>query len=171
MELLNRNSAKQKYYYKNCYYKTIQNMLREKPNNAFHWKNKLEEMESLPDETFNKEAAWEKLHQRMQGKPLNKRAVWYWAAAACLLLALLIPLLFLENKKGNELVKNNSTQNKVQSSSSHLLLPRNKDTSAIISSQSTETKLPALPGGKINKINSLVNHNIISFKIVRDKEE
>ena len=86
-ELRNRSSAKQKYYCKNCYYKTIQNMLNEKPNNDFHWKNKLEDLESLPGETFNKEAAWEKLHERMQGKKSQHKKlygigrqqhVYYW---------------------------------------------------------------------------------------------
>jgi hypothetical protein len=30
-------------------------MLNEKPSNDFHWKNKLEEIESLPGDTFNRE--------------------------------------------------------------------------------------------------------------------
>jgi len=145
-------------------------MLNEKPNNNFHWKNKLEEIESLSGETFNKEAAWEKLHERMQGKSRNKKAVWYWAAAACLMLALLIPW-FLSNKKESVLVKNNSGQNQIQSSPSHLLPFGNKNTSAVISSLLTEKKLPALSVEKSNKINYLFNHNIIQFKIVQDKKE
>jgi hypothetical protein len=146
-------------------------MLNEKPNNDFHWKNKLQDVESLSGETFNKEAAWEKLHERMQGKSRNKKAVWYWAAAACLLLALIIPWLFVANKKESELVKNNSVQKQIQPSSSHLLPAINKQTTAVISSQSNEKKLPALSIEKSNKINSLVNHNKIPLKIVRDKKE
>ena len=43
--------------------------VNENPNDDFHWKNKLENLESLPGETFNKEASWEKLHDRLQKKP------------------------------------------------------------------------------------------------------
>ena len=74
-------------------------MLDEKPNRGFHWKNKLEEWADLPGETFNKEAAWDKLHERMQGKTRNNNAVWYGTAVACLVLALIISWIFLANKK------------------------------------------------------------------------
>jgi hypothetical protein len=146
-------------------------MLHEKPGNDFHWKSKLEELESLPGETFSREAAWEKLHERMQGKPRNKKIVWYWAAAACLLLALIIPWLFLANKKESVLVKNDSVQKQIQSSASPLLRESNKNTAAVIPSMPTEKKLKVLFVDKSSKINASINHKIIPFKIVQDKKE
>ena len=82
------------------------------------WKSKLEEIESLPGEIFNSEAAWVKLHERIGKKRGNKRPVWYWPAAACLLLALIIPWFFLANKNDTAVVNNNSVQKPIQSSSS-----------------------------------------------------
>ena len=43
-------------------------MLNESPNNDFHWRNKLEGLKSNAGELFNKEAAWDKLHGRLQKK-------------------------------------------------------------------------------------------------------
>jgi hypothetical protein len=106
----------------------------------------------------------------MQGKSGNKKAVWYWVAAACLLLALLIPW-FLANEKESVLVKTNSGQKHIQSSSARLLQPGHKDTSAVISSVPVEKKLPAISAAKSNEINSLVDHNAIRLIIVQDKKE
>src|SRR5665213_1662042 len=58
-----------------------------------HWKNKLTELQGLPREIFNGEAAWDKLYVRMNEKRGKKRMVWYWAAAAVLIFGLAIPLL------------------------------------------------------------------------------
>ncbi len=71
-----------------------------------HWINKLEDVSRLPGETFtDKNAAWEKLHSRLLQKPQRLKALWFWAAAACLLLAILIPAMIL-NKKQEGLVQN-----------------------------------------------------------------
>lgn len=67
-------------------------------------KEKLEAMECLPGEAFEKDAAWEKLHRRLQVKPRSKRVIWYWAAAACLL-PLLVLLWITINKKEPALAK------------------------------------------------------------------
>jgi len=83
-------------------------MLTEKHNNN-GWKNKLEGLTGLPGEAaLEKNAAWEKLHSRLQEKPRKHKAIWYWAAA-CLLLTLTIPLM-MTNKKENIVVKNNTPQ-------------------------------------------------------------
>jgi hypothetical protein len=74
-------------------------MLREKPNSRFHWKNKLDELQNLPGESFNKEMTWNKLHCQLQGKPSNKKFTWYWAAAAVLLFVLMIPFLIHHKKE------------------------------------------------------------------------
>ena len=67
-------------------------------------KERLDGLDSLPGETaFNKDAAWEKLHHRLQEKPRHNRIVWYWAAA-CLLPAVLV-LWMVSNKSETFLVK------------------------------------------------------------------
>jgi len=51
------------------------------------WISELNALEALPGEApFDKAVAWDRLHQRMNGKRAKKRVIWYWAAA-CLLLA------------------------------------------------------------------------------------
>ena len=75
--------------------------------NNFHWKNKLEDVESLSSEAFpDKNNTWEKLHARLDEKPRRKAFAWYWIAAACLLLAVIIPAITM-NKKQNAIVKTN----------------------------------------------------------------
>ncbi len=81
-------------------------MLNESHNNSSDWKNRLEALDGLPGETFNKAAVWEKLHQRLGEKPAGKKAVWYLSAAACLLLAFFMSWLFLD-KKEISMAKNN----------------------------------------------------------------
>lgn len=138
-------------------------MSDEKAGNNFHWKNKLEDLESLPGETFNKEATWGKLHARMRGKQSNKKFVWYWVAAACLFFALFISF-FLSNKRENVLVKN-------KLSASSTLPVITKDTVDIISSLPFEKKMPASPAEKHNKMNSFLAQKITKPKIVPDKKE
>jgi hypothetical protein len=67
-------------------------MSNENPSNHFHWKNKLEDLEHLPGEAFNKDMAWDKLYGRLRGKQSTKKILWYWIAAACLLFAMIITL-------------------------------------------------------------------------------
>ncbi|MDQ2862896.1 MAG: hypothetical protein M3R50_04445 [Bacteroidota bacterium] len=143
-------------------------MSDEKAGNNFQWKNKLEDLESLPGEIFNKEATWDKLHERMQGNQSNKKFVWYWIAAACLFFALFISF-FLSNKKENVLVKNNSAKNKL--SASFTLPVITKDTVAIISSLPLEKKMPASPVENYTKINLFLAGKITKPKIVPDKKE
>jgi hypothetical protein len=142
-------------------------MINENLNKEFHWKNKLEELESLPGEIFNKEAAWGKLHTRLQPKAKNKKINWYWIAAACLFFALFISF-FLSNRKENVLVKNHVSQKKINSSSPSLI---NKDTSVIITSSLNENKIAAHSINKIEKINTAISHKTIPAEIVQDKKE
>jgi hypothetical protein len=59
-----------------------------------NWISRLNELESLPGETsFNRSAAWQRLHQRLEEKKEDKKAMWYWLAAACLLAIVSIPFL------------------------------------------------------------------------------
>lgn len=64
-------------------------MSNEKHNKNTGWKIKLEDLAHLPGEDFNKEVSWNKLHERLQNKKKRVPA-WYWAAAACLVFALMI---------------------------------------------------------------------------------
>ena len=145
-------------------------MSNENYNNTRDWRSRLEDVESLPGETFNKDAAWEKLHERMQGKSSKRKPIWFWAVAACLLLALIIPWLFLANKKENILVKHNSIQKQIPFSS-RLLTPVNKDTAVVISSPSNEKKTLVLSVEKKSpEIKSVFNHHIL-FIPIQDKKE
>ena len=142
-------------------------MPNENPNKMFHWKNKLEDLQSLPGEIFNKEAAWGKLHTRLQPRAKNKKITWYWIAAAFLFFTLCISF-FFSNKKENVLVKNNVRQKKINSSSPLLV---NKDTSVIITSSINENKTQAHSINKIGKINTAINHKTISDEISQNKKE
>lgn len=74
-------------------------MLNESQNNLSYWKNKLETLDSLQEETFDKAAAWEKLDERLNEKHPGKKAAWYWAAAACLVLAFFTTRLLRINRE------------------------------------------------------------------------
>ena len=63
-----------------------------------NWKQLLENADSLPAEVLkDKSAAWEKLYTRLHNKPARKLRTWYWAAA-CLLVASITMLVFIDNK-------------------------------------------------------------------------
>jgi len=74
-------------------------MLNETSNDEFYWRDKLDKLENLPGENFNKEVAWNKLHQRLHKKSSAKKFAWYWVAAAILLLILAIPFLTYHKKE------------------------------------------------------------------------
>lgn len=62
------------------------------------WISELDALEALPGEApFDKAVAWDRLHQRMNGKRAKKRVIWY-RAAACLLLACMT-LFFLRRER------------------------------------------------------------------------
>jgi len=68
-------------------------------------KERLDALESLPGESFDKVLTWEKLHRRLKDKPRRKGIVWLWAAA-CLLPLVLFLLLRTNSKNESVLVKN-----------------------------------------------------------------
>lgn len=77
--------------------------------NNMHWKNKLEDVEHLSTATLqDKNAAWEKLHSRLHQPPRRIKAIRYWAAAACLVIAIIVPLL-TANKKQPGIVSNTNS--------------------------------------------------------------
>ncbi len=84
-------------------------MLNEKYNDPSGWKHKLDGLTRLPGEAaLDKHAAWEKLQGRLQQQPRRSKAIWYWAAA-CILPALIIPLM-MTDKKENVVVRNQALQ-------------------------------------------------------------
>ncbi len=79
-------------------------MLNKKYDKPFQWKNRLEGLDSLTGEALpDKKFMWEKLHSRLQQKPRNSKAIWYWAAAGMLPL-FLIPIL-ITNRTTDVLVR------------------------------------------------------------------
>ena len=79
-------------------------MLNENPNNL-NWKNKLDDVDGLSGEILpDKNAAWEKLQHRLQPEHSRTNALWYWTAAACILLTIFISIL-PPNKKQEQFVK------------------------------------------------------------------
>lgn len=69
-------------------------MLHEKHDDPFHWKNKLDELDHIPNEPGrDKAASWVKLHQRLREKDVSRSTLWYWTAAACILISAGILLL------------------------------------------------------------------------------
>jgi len=76
-------------------------MLHEKQTDSFHWKNKLSDLDGLPEESIsNRNAAWEKLHDRLHKKTDRNKTAWYWAAALLLLL-FSISFLIVTNSSNN----------------------------------------------------------------------
>ena len=76
-------------------------MLHERRDESFHWKNKLEELDHLPTEpAADKGELWKRLHARLNKRNNKTKPGWYWTAAACLVLAIGISWLFVEEKTG-----------------------------------------------------------------------
>lgn len=75
-------------------------MDNERPNEFNTWRHRLEEPGALPGIGLSdKEAAWDKLYERLGEARRRRTPVWIWAAAACILLAL-IPAAILLSPSG-----------------------------------------------------------------------
>ena len=110
-----------------------QGMLNEHHSNM-DWRNKLEEVDSLSGLTFtDKNAAWEKLHSRLHQQPRRIKAVWYWAAAACLLTAVIVPLI-TANKKQSPIINNNPVSTIQKDKTLQESLPIKENLSTVFSS-------------------------------------
>ncbi len=75
--------------------------MQNEKNSNWHWKQKLNDADFIPTEArLNKDVAWQKLQQRLH-KPKRKKAILYWAAAACLLPHVIVLLFVFHTKKNN----------------------------------------------------------------------
>ena len=77
----------------------------EKADKPVYWKSGLDQLDFLPGEPpVDKEAGWQKLHDRLQHSRRKKKAGGYWVAAACLLGVMILTRLLLM-QPGDSLVK------------------------------------------------------------------
>ncbi len=102
-------------------------MLNENQNNTNNWRSKLDELESLQGETiFDKNVSWEKLYDKLKGKKSIKKAVWYWIAAASVLIVLMISFLN-SNNEHHQIIKKETVQK--QAENQNTFSPINKQPS------------------------------------------
>jgi hypothetical protein len=117
-------------------------MSNENPGNTSGWRNKVDGLEHLPGSVFNSDAAWDKLHRRLQGNKSKKKTFLYWSIAACLLLVLMISIL-------------NYPKNKPQVS--------NKDT---VKEQSKKINTPGVKVKEADKNENKNNSDIVEGKMI-----
>ncbi|MEO6737243.1 MAG: hypothetical protein ABIM97_12785 [Ginsengibacter sp.] len=132
-------------------------------NPGNHWKNKLDDVGSLSNEiVIDKNAAWKKLSTRLSRKHRRIKPVWYWAAAACLLFAVIMPL-YIINKKPNDLVKNNLPEIKSPEVTVLKTSPSKENTGVII--------YPSLIDKKKTRPHALPGSNRTNVTAIQKKEE
>jgi len=130
-----------------------QDTSNEKPAKQ-HWSNKLEETCSLPALLLqDKNAAWEKLHNRLQQKPRRINPGWYWAAAAGIMVLCSLPFFITDSRQANQ--KNKSVKNTViETSAPTIARQEKKDTitaKAMLTQEMTKTTAYKLPSDNKNR--------------------
>ena len=111
-------------------------MTSENQNKSNNWKIKLDELSCLPSETYiDKNALWTKLDARLHTKRNKSKPIWYWVAAACILFAIMIPLMLFNKKEGQ------LTKVEIKEKPSEI---KNSDISIIDKKDSIEKILPSL---------------------------
>ena len=114
-------------------------MLSKKHNDPFYWKNKLEALNSLPEQSATeKDAMWEKLHNRLEEKPTASKANWYWMAAG--LLPLIIIVLTMVNNSKHTLARQASQEVKNADPTIIYLPPASKEAVTLSVSAPVEKK-------------------------------
>jgi len=130
-------------------------MQNRKIEETMHWKNKLEELDNLPGETWDKDVAWEKLHQRVEGKPRNKKIIYRYALiAACLVFLLSLYWIVGNKSEKKALPAKLETITKLNPASDAV---KNKENSISVSTPKKRTA---------NKIDNIKNKLIYKDKIV-----
>ncbi len=132
-----------------------QGMLNENQNKG-GWKSRLENLDELSGETCrDKNALWQKLDSRLNENQRRTRVVWYWAAAACLLVGLLFPFI-----KGNRIPADTVkvTAEKIQPATNNLTA-----TASLLKKESTEQKETVIEKKQAeNKSLRPLNHQAIA---------
>lgn len=151
------------------------NMLNENHNNLQSWKDKLEELKDLPDQGFDKAAAWEKLYGSLNEKEPGKKSGWYWIAAASLAFALIISMFFINNtpekitaseiksqspQLGNSVVK--ITEKKDERKKSDAIILR-KNAIAVVKKANSKTHkiVPVKPFLKLRLTDTVSQQNLV----------
>lgn len=103
-------------------------MPHEKHDEPVRWKKELDALERLPGEPpTDKNAAWEKLHRRLQDEPYRKKAIGYWVAAAASLLLIVGLSWWTMREKESTLVNDNERQEPPHASVAPVTATGNKD--------------------------------------------
>ena len=91
-------------------------------DNQNKWNNlrsNLDRLTEIPGEQkFDTEAAWNKLGGRLEKKPIHRKPVFYWAAAASLFIMVSVAL-YESNNRGEKKLVNNSTDNGLPNTTVH----------------------------------------------------
>jgi len=104
-------------------------MDKERPNEQTWLSSRLEEPGALPGLGLtDKEATWDKLYERLSERPRRRNLTWLWAAAACILLALIPAAVLLKEKRAFPL-SGGPTKIPVRSGNSGYPSPGSSDTS------------------------------------------
>jgi hypothetical protein len=109
-------------------------------NTQNNWKQLLENANSLPAEVLkDKNAAWEKLYTRLHNKPARKHRTWYWAAA-CLIVASITTLVFIDNKNHQPSITVSSPRNQAPAIKKQPLYAEQKKIEAPLPSSSEKSR-------------------------------
>lgn len=104
--------------------------------NKHDWRSNLEDVSIMSDELLaDRNATWEKLHSRLNQKSGRVKVVWYWIAAACLLTAVILPMI-IPFKFARQVVKTNGS--KATSEQGVPLMPLKKSEMVIVSPSPTQ---------------------------------
>jgi hypothetical protein len=74
-------------------------MSHENPDKNIHWRDRLEGLDYLPGKSLDKDTAWDKLYGRLRGEQRHKKFAWYWIAAACSAIVLIVALVMNRSTK------------------------------------------------------------------------
>lgn len=114
--------------------------------NKHDWRSSLEDVSFMSDELLaDKNATWEKLHNRLTQKSGRVKVGWYWIAAACLLTAVILPMI-MPFKFGREVVKTNVPKATLEQVV--LLMPSKKSEMVIVSPSPTQHVSISAPSGQ-----------------------
>ncbi|MGN6532553.1 MAG: hypothetical protein ACTHK0_12490 [Ginsengibacter sp.] len=131
-------------------------MSNENHNSTHNWKSKLDELESLPGEMMqDKKVAWEKIQVRLEEKKPQRKAMWYWIAAACISILFIIPF-FIPHKKNYRLSDSEQKQNQHEKHVPLATVNDKKDSVTDDNSRLPEKNVAVI----FDKSNEIANKNI-----------